>query len=74
MGDRLSPRDVAFLEEETTTAPRHNATVEIFDAELDFDDLVALIRDRISFVPRYRQKVHDVPGRIAATSSRSAPS
>lgn len=66
MGDRLSPRDVAFLDEETTTSPRHNATVEIFGSELDFDDLVALIQDRIAFVPRYRRKVLDVPGRIAA--------
>lgn len=66
MGDRLSSRDVAFLETETATTPHHNATVEIFGPELDYDDLVALIQDRIAFVPRYRQKVHYVPGRIAA--------
>ena len=31
MGDRLRARDLAFLTAETPTAPRHNATVEIFD-------------------------------------------
>ncbi len=31
MSERLRPRDLAFLEQETPTAPRHNATVEVFD-------------------------------------------
>ena len=68
MGDRLSPRDLRFLAEERPTAPRHNATVDIFEpgpGGFDFDELVALICDRIAFVPRYRQKVQLVPGRLA---------
>ena len=31
MSERLRPRDLAFLELETPTTPRHNATVEVFD-------------------------------------------
>ncbi|HEY0889688.1 MAG TPA: wax ester/triacylglycerol synthase family O-acyltransferase [Nocardioides sp.] len=69
LAERLTPRDLAFLIEEQPTAPRHNATVEIFEAPdggaFDYDQLVALIADRIAFVPRYRQRVQWVPGRLA---------
>jgi len=68
MSERLRPRDLALLAEESATAPRHNATVEIFDpgeSGFDHDRLVGLIRDRISFVPRYRQRLQAVPGRLA---------
>ncbi len=68
MAERLRQRDLAFLVDESATAPRHNATVEIFDPEdsgFDYDRLVALISDRIAFVPRYRQRIQQVPGRVA---------
>ncbi len=66
--DRVHPRDLAFLVEETPETPRHNATVEIFapgEAGFDYGQVVDLIRDRIGFVPRYRQRVQPVPGRVA---------
>lgn len=68
MSERLRPRDLAFLAEETPSTPMHNATVEIFDpgdSGFDYDRLVELIEDRISFVPRYRQRIQRVPGRLA---------
>ena len=73
MSERLRPRDLAFLEQETPSTPRHNATVEVFDpgdptragGAFDYDRFVALILDRISFVPRYRQRVQSVPGQLA---------
>jgi diacylglycerol O-acyltransferase / wax synthase len=68
MSERLRPRDLAVLAGESMTAPRHNATVEIFDpgdSRFDYARLVALVGDRISFVPRYRQRVASVPGRLA---------
>lgn len=68
MGHRLSPRDLALLALESPTAPMHNATVEIFEpgsSGFDHDRLVELIADRISFVPRYRQRLQPVPGRLA---------
>jgi diacylglycerol O-acyltransferase len=68
MGERLRPRDVTLLASESVSAPRHNATVEIFDPSpdgFDYQRLVELISDRISFVPRYRQRVQQVPGRLA---------
>lgn len=68
LSQRLGSRDLAFLTHETASTPLHNSTVEIFDAEdsgFDYDRLVELIADRLSFVPRYRQKVQSVPGRLA---------
>ncbi len=68
MIERLRARDLAFLTGESTTTPRHNATVEIFEpggSGLDYERLVALISDRISFVPRYRQRLAEVPGHLA---------
>ena len=68
MGERLRARDLVFLTAETPTAPRHNATVEIFDpgtSGFDHATLIRLIGDRIAFVPRYRQRVRRVPGHLA---------
>ena len=68
MTERLRPRDVAFLPDETPKAPRHNATIEIFEPGEDglgYDRLLRLVEDRISFVPRYRQRVREVPGGLA---------
>ena len=68
MSERIRPRDLAFLTAETPSAPMHNATIEIFepgDSGFDYDRLVSLVLDRISFVPRYRQRVRTVPGHLA---------
>ena len=68
MNQRLRASDLGFLAEETPSTPMHNATVEIFepgDSGFDYQRLVDLIEDRISFVPRYRQRVQSVPGRLA---------
>jgi diacylglycerol O-acyltransferase / wax synthase len=68
MSDRLRPRDVALLAEESPSTPMHNATVEIFEpgpSGFDYARLVQLVQDRISFVPRYRQRIQTVPGRLA---------
>jgi diacylglycerol O-acyltransferase len=68
MTERLRPRDVALLAEESPSTPMHNATVEIFDpgeSGFDYARLVRLVEDRISFVPRYRQRIQPVPGRMA---------
>ena len=73
--DRLSPMDAAFLYSEGVTTPLHVGSVEVFgppcDADgthrpFDHEALVRLIEGRIGLVPRYRQKVRWVPGRVAA--------
>jgi diacylglycerol O-acyltransferase / wax synthase len=68
MNERLRPSDLALLGEETARTPMHNATLEIFEpgrSGLDYDALLAHIEDRITFVPRYRQHLRQVPGRLA---------
>ena len=68
MSERLRPDDMAFLVTESATTPRHNATLEIFEPPsggFDYDRLVALIGDRIAFVPRYRQRLRSVRGRLS---------
>jgi diacylglycerol O-acyltransferase / wax synthase len=68
MSERLRPEDMAFLDAESASTPMHNATLEIFEPPtwgFDYDRLVALIADRIAFVPRYRQRIRTVPGGLA---------
>lgn len=68
MGDRLRSRDLAILSVDSASTPMHNATVELFDpgeSGLDYQRLVELIAQRISFVPRYRQRLQSVPGHLA---------
>ncbi len=77
MSDRLRPRDLAFLADESPTTPMHNATIEIFepgDSGFDYAALVRLIGDRIAFVPRYRQRLRRVPGHLANPVWVDAPS
>ncbi len=68
MPDRLSPLDVSFLYMEEATTPMHVGGVALFELPetgFDYERLVQLIRDRISLVPRYRQRVRWVPGHMA---------
>ncbi len=68
MADRLSPLDVSFLYMESSTTAMHVGGVATFEPPeggFDYDRLVDLISQRIALVPRYRQKVKFIPGRIA---------
>jgi diacylglycerol O-acyltransferase / wax synthase len=66
--ERLAPLDVSFLYMEGPTTAMHVGGVAVLDPpEGGFDHaaLVELISQRIAMVPRYRQKVRWVPGRLA---------
>lgn len=66
--ERLRGRDLALLAEESPRTPMHDVTLEVFDPQdsgFDYETLVAHIEDRITFVPRYRQHLRRVPGRLA---------
>lgn len=68
MAARLSPLDVSFLYMETPTTAMHVGGVAIFEQPpdgFDYDRLVELISERITLVPRYRQRVKWVPGHLA---------
>jgi diacylglycerol O-acyltransferase len=68
MPQRLTPLEVSMLALDTTRTPAHVTTTDIFDPGVDgfdYERLIALIRDRIEYVPRYRQRVRSVPARLA---------
>jgi diacylglycerol O-acyltransferase / wax synthase len=68
MPQRLTPLEVSLLALDTARTPGHVGTVHIFDAGpdgLDYERLIALIQERIAFVPRYRQRVRDIPARLS---------
>ncbi|GAB2676089.1 WS/DGAT/MGAT family O-acyltransferase [Thalassiella azotivora] len=68
MADRLSPLDVSFLYLEDDSTVMHVGSVMVFDnpdGGLDHDALLRHVAARIAFVPRYRQRVRQVPGRLA---------
>ena len=68
MSDRLTSLDASFLYLEERTTAMHVGSVMVFQppAEgFDYDQLVQIIEHRIGAIPRFRQKVRDVPGRIA---------
>ena len=69
MPQRLSPLEVSMLALDTAHTPGHVGTVDIFEPGtegFDYERLIALMRQRIEFVPRYRQRVREVPGRLAS--------
>ncbi|MFC6152587.1 WS/DGAT/MGAT family O-acyltransferase [Nocardioides yefusunii] len=68
MDDRLRSRDLQILAMESASTPMHNATLEIFEPGregFDHARVVAIVADRIAYVPRYRQRLVEVPGRLA---------
>jgi len=68
MPQRLTALEVSLLALDTAHTPGHVGTVDIFDPgseSFDYERLIGLIRDRIAYVPRYRQRVRGVPARLA---------
>jgi len=64
----MSTLDSSFLTLENSSTPMHVGSVMVFDAPdegFDYDRLVGIIARRIAYVPRYRQRVRFVPGRLA---------
>ena len=68
MADRLSSLDASFLYLEQATTPLHVGSVMIFEPGPDgfsYELLLDLVGNRISYIPRYRQRVREVPGRVS---------
>ena len=70
MTDRLSATDASFLYAEDAGIPMHVGGVVILKPDADgpefqYSEIVNLIESRLDLVPRYRQKVRFVPGRLA---------
>ncbi|MDQ7809743.1 wax ester/triacylglycerol synthase family O-acyltransferase [Amycolatopsis sp. A133] len=68
MPDRLSALDASFLYVEDHATPMHVGGVAIFErprSGFGYAQLVDLIGGRLAYLPRYRQRVLEVPGHLA---------
>ena len=68
MPSRMSAIDASFLFMEDASTPMHAGGVAIFRPPargFEHETLVRLIRQRLPFVPRYRQRVREVPFGVA---------
>jgi len=66
--ERLTALDASFLYLEDPDTPMHVGGVLVLECPagvLDHDALVDLVRRRLPLVPRYRQRVLEVPGHLA---------
>lgn len=68
---RLTPLEVSLLALDTARTPGHVGTVTVLEPgpgqeTVDHAGLTVLVADRLAYVPRYRQRVVSVPGRLAA--------
>jgi WS/DGAT/MGAT family acyltransferase len=67
--DRLTALDASFLYLEEGVTPMHVGGVAVFAAPetpIDTTRLSELVDDRLNLVPRYRQRVRQVPGGLAS--------
>nr|WP_232531214.1 wax ester/triacylglycerol synthase family O-acyltransferase [Microlunatus antarcticus] len=67
----MTPLEVSLLALDTSRTPGHVGTVTVLEptpesGEIDHETIGALIESRLAYVPRYRQRVVAVPGRLAA--------
>ena len=61
--DRLSAVDAAFLHQETASTHMHIGGVARFSGPPpEYEQMLGHVRSRLHLVPRYRQKVREVPG------------
>ncbi|WP_020670524.1 WS/DGAT/MGAT family O-acyltransferase [Amycolatopsis nigrescens] len=68
MPDRLSALDASFLYLEDSATPMHVGGVAVFERPrdgFDYEQLLALVGQRLGYLPRYRQRVVSVPGHLA---------
>jgi diacylglycerol O-acyltransferase / wax synthase len=66
--DRLSSLDVSFLYLEQPSTAMHVGSVMVFSTPaggLDLERFIRHLGARIAVVPRYRQRIRSIPGRIA---------
>ena len=58
---RLSSQDATFIYAETPNGPLHIGSILLFEGKIDFDDFVRHVESRLHLVPRYRQRLMQVP-------------
>ena len=60
--ERMTQQDYDILSLEDDVVAAHGMTIAVFDGpEPAFDDVIERIADRVRLVPRYRQRLVNVP-------------
>ncbi len=62
---RLSASDAAFLYLERSNTPLHIGSLGIYEGRIPFERFVDHIYSRLPNIPRYRQRVAEVPFALA---------
>src|ERR1700730_13805402 len=61
---RLTAQDASFLYAESRNGPTHIGSILFFEGHIPFDDLLRHVERRLHLLPRYRQKLAEVPFRL----------
>ena len=62
---RLNSEDAAFLLMDTDESPQNIGSIAIFEGDIDFRRFVANIEAKLHLIPRYTQKITEVPFNLA---------
>jgi diacylglycerol O-acyltransferase len=62
---RMSAQDASFIYGESNSGPLHIGSINIFDGQIDYDELIAHMGARMHLLPRYRQRLAFVPLNLA---------
>lgn len=72
-GYRLSTQDATFIYGESQNGPLHIGSIGIFEGRVDFNGILGHFEERIHLVPRYRQRLIEVPFNVAHAMMEDDP-
>jgi WS/DGAT/MGAT family acyltransferase len=69
----MSAQDASFIYAESHSGPLHIGSINIFDGQIDYDELYAHMAARMHRLPRYRQRLAFVPLNLAHATLEDDP-
>ncbi len=73
LSHRMSAQDASFIYAESRSGPLHIGALNIFDAPIDYDELLAHMMRRMHLLPRYRQRLVFTPLNLAHATLEDDP-
>src|ERR1700722_11016161 len=70
---RLSTQDATFIYAESQSGPLHIGSIGLFEGRVDFNAMLGHFEERIHLVPRYRQRLVEVPLNVAHAMMEDDP-
>src|SRR5208282_3939031 len=70
---RLSTQDATFIYGESQSGPLHIGSIGLFEGRVDFNALLGHFDERMHLVPRYRQRLIEVPLNLAHAMMEDDP-